>query len=242
MKTNPTAQAYDELQKAFDHYNTELFDGSLPQCLITMQRDKRCYGYFSSQRFANRNEKSVTDEIAINPCYFGVVPLQEILQTLVHEMSHAWQFHHGKPGRRGYHNKEWADKLETIGLMPSDTGKPGGKRTGEKMADYAIEGGAFLKATASLLATGFEITWLDRYPPRTIQEVAESMYGETLTQAVGIEELEGIASLLILPEGNKSNRHKYRCPVCEAQVWGKPNLRLLCGNTECEAAPFDVMN
>ncbi len=52
----------------------------------------------------------MTDEIAMNPSYFGVVPLLEILQTLVHEMAHAWQFHFGEPGRRGYHNKEWADK------------------------------------------------------------------------------------------------------------------------------------
>jgi hypothetical protein len=28
--TNPTAQAYAELQLAFDHYNRELFAGELP--------------------------------------------------------------------------------------------------------------------------------------------------------------------------------------------------------------------
>lgn len=44
-------------------------------------------------------------------------------------------------------NEEWADKMEGIGLMPSSTGKPGGSRTGEKMADYAIEGGLFMQAT-----------------------------------------------------------------------------------------------
>ncbi|HHH2825403.1 TPA: SprT-like domain-containing protein, partial [Escherichia coli] len=140
---SPTIQAYGELQAAFEHYNAALFDGQLPHCLITMQREKRTYGYFSSRRFANRHEKTMTDEIAMNPSYFGVVPLLEILQTLVHEMAHAWQFHFGEPGRRGYHNKEWADKMEAIGLMPSDTGKPGGKKTGEKMADYAIDGGPF---------------------------------------------------------------------------------------------------
>lgn len=134
--TSPTAQAYAELQAAFDHYNRELFGGELPPCLITMQREKRTYGYFSSERFVHRHDRSKTDEIAINPSYFAVVPLLEVLQTLVHEMVHAWQFHFGKPGRRGYHNKEWADKMEAIGLMPSSTGKPGGARTGEKMADY----------------------------------------------------------------------------------------------------------
>jgi len=33
--------------------------------------------------------------------------------------------------------------MESIGLMPSDTGEPGGKRTGQRMSDYPIEGGAF---------------------------------------------------------------------------------------------------
>ena len=62
--TNPTAQAYAELQLAFDHYNRELFAGELPPCLITMQREKRSYGYFSSERFVHHHDKSKTDEIA----------------------------------------------------------------------------------------------------------------------------------------------------------------------------------
>jgi len=65
--TSPTAQAYAELQAAFDHYNRELFGGELPHCLITMQREKRTYGYFSSERFVHRHDRSKTDEIAINP-------------------------------------------------------------------------------------------------------------------------------------------------------------------------------
>ncbi|CAH5543468.1 hypothetical protein AI2839V1_4741 (plasmid) [Enterobacter cloacae] len=32
----PTLQAYDELQRAYDHFNNELFDGVLPDCLITL--------------------------------------------------------------------------------------------------------------------------------------------------------------------------------------------------------------
>mgnify|MGYP000852476491 FL=1 len=145
--TDPTTQAYAELQQAFEHYNVDLFDGQIPRCLITMQREKRTYGYYSTKRFVHRDDHTTIDEIAINPAYFGIVPLLEILQTLVHEMTHAWQQHFGSPGRRGYHNKEWADKMEHIGLMPSSTGKPGGSRTGEKMADYAIEGGLFMQAT-----------------------------------------------------------------------------------------------
>jgi len=138
--STPTAQNYAELQTAYDHFNQALFDGALPTCLITLQREKRTCGYFSSQRFADLDGRT-TDEIALNPAYFAVVPLVETMQTLVHEMAHLWQSHFGSPGRSRYHNGEWADKMEAIGLMPSSTGKPGGRRTGDRMADYAIEGG-----------------------------------------------------------------------------------------------------
>lgn len=230
--TTPTKEAYDELQRAFDHYNRELFGSELPACLITMQREKRAYGYFSSQRFVHSKDKTTTDEIAMNPAYFAVVPQLEILQTLVHEMAHAWQFHFGKPGRRGYHNKEWANKMEAIGLMPSSTGKPGGARTGEKMADYAIEGGPFMAATEKLLAGDFQISWLDRAP----------IYIGA-TGAIGDEVLgEGLDDMIEEPaSGNRSNRVKFRCPNCAAQAWGKPSLRLLCGNDECAAVPFDAV-
>ncbi|WP_057463942.1 hypothetical protein [Pseudovibrio sp. POLY-S9] len=43
--TTPTQEAYEELQGAFDHYNRDLFAYVLPPCLITMQREKRTYGY-----------------------------------------------------------------------------------------------------------------------------------------------------------------------------------------------------
>jgi hypothetical protein len=42
----------------------------------------------------------------------------------VHEMAHVWQHAHGKPSRNGYHNKEWAAKMDERGLIPSDTHPP----------------------------------------------------------------------------------------------------------------------
>ena len=31
---------------------------------------------------------------------------------------------------------------------------------------------------------------------------------------------------------NASNRIKYVCPLCCAAVWGKPNMRIVCGDCE----------
>jgi hypothetical protein len=131
---DPTSQTYSGLYKAFAFFNGALFAGELPDCLITMQRSKRSYGHFAGERFAHRTGGTVIDEIALNPRSFIDRSHAEIISTLVHEMAHCWQDHRGKPGRRGYHNKEWAAKMQAIGLTPSHTGKPGGKRTGQSVS------------------------------------------------------------------------------------------------------------
>ena len=51
--------------------------------------------------------------------------------------------------------------MKSIGLQPSDTGEPGGKETGQKMNHSVTSGGAFDKATASLLQEGFTLSWAD---------------------------------------------------------------------------------
>ncbi|UUO12986.1 SprT-like domain-containing protein [Alcaligenes faecalis] len=244
----PTHQTYTELQQAYDHFNYALFDGKLPNCLITLQREKRSMGYFSSQRFVDA-QGTYTDEIAMNPAYFAVVPLIETMQTLVHEMCHLWQFHFGKPGRGRYHNEEWASKMEAIGLMPSSTGQPGGARTGQLMADYAIEDGKFVKACADLLTQSFCLTWYDRFShadaPRSAAERLDISVGggappyialPALTQALASSAAstsnaaQSDESMPIKPTGN-SNRWKYVCP-CGTSVWGKPKLKIICGSCE----------
>lgn len=239
-RTQPTPQAYAELQLAYDHFNDELFAGQLPGCLITLQREKRTCGYFSRSRFANL-EGQLTDEIALNPCYFAVVPLVETMQTLVHEMVHQWQAHFGKPGRGRYHNDEWSDKMQSIGLMPSSTGRPGGKRTGDHMADYAMEDGRFLQACQVLVTDAFQISWYDRFPAEEHVQAGLDTHAVNLSAAVGgghapAASLPVAASLVVASAAvrsvaslapDKSNRVKYSCS-CGINVWGKPALRLQC--------------
>ena len=111
-----------------------------------MQRRNSSHAYFAPERFAHRVADAVIAELAFNPDYFLGRADIEILSSLVHEMAHCWQAHYGMPSRAGYHNREWAAKMEALGLMPSDTGKPGGKRTGQRMAHYLISGGRFAQA------------------------------------------------------------------------------------------------
>jgi hypothetical protein len=101
--------------------------------LITLNRHPAARGYFSADRFNHRNSDQTRDEIALNPDTFIDRTDLEILSTLVREQVHLWQHHFGQASRNRYHNTEWATKIEAIGLMPSDTGKPGGKRTGQRV-------------------------------------------------------------------------------------------------------------
>ena len=109
---SPTEEAYAGFYTAWDYFNDALFENKLPFCLITMQRSKRSRGFFVSARFCHwQRETVIVDEIALNPATFLGRTDREIVSTLVHEMVHQWQHHFGKPGRRGYHNKQWAARM-----------------------------------------------------------------------------------------------------------------------------------
>jgi hypothetical protein len=155
-----TGIEYRAFQQAYDFFNNELFDGSLPHLLVTLQRKAHSQGYFAPKRFTGRvEEKAVIHELALNPDCFTGNSDEEILSTLVHEQAHVWQETFGRPSRRGYHNREWADKMLGIGLHPSTTGKPGGSETGQHMSDYIIEGGRYARAYQKLKTRGFRLHW-----------------------------------------------------------------------------------
>lgn len=155
-----TLDEYKTLDDAYKFFNRKLFRGELPECLIVFQRKgKRNYGYYHSNRFTHRLKPGVsTDEIALNPDNFKGRSDREILSTLVHEMAHLWQVRLGDPSRGGYHDKQWGNRMEQIGLMPSHTGKPGGRRTGQQMNHYIVHGGPFERACDEFLSKR-RLTW-----------------------------------------------------------------------------------
>jgi DNA-directed RNA polymerase subunit RPC12/RpoP len=160
-----------------------------------------------------------------------------------------WQDHFGKPGRRGYHNHEWSSKMEAVGLMPTDTGQPGGRRVGERVTHMIISGGRFDVACAKLITNDFSISWFDRYPPdrpavaskptasgKGFVDDIEDDDGDRREGSEGDDGNEqsqgGMSQFIELPPvggRNKSNRAKYRCSTCTAQLWGKPGMWVYCG-------------
>ncbi len=126
------------------YFNRELFGGQLRPVILNFSRAAGALGFFAAGRWGHA--RATTHEISLNPSHLATRSARSVASTLAHEMVHCWQQEHGKPGKRGYHNKQWAAKMDEIGLVPSSTGKPDGARTGFGMSHYVADSGAFARA------------------------------------------------------------------------------------------------
>ena len=206
QSVKPTRETYDPLQQAYENLNRSLFEGELPNCLITLQRSKKSYGYFCGDRFG-RADGTLTDEIALNPSHFRDRPQEEVLATLAHEMVHLWQHHFGTPGRGRYHNKEWAEKMKSIGLQPTSTGKDDGPETGDVMGHLILPDGPFDRAVRKLLARGMVVLWTEQPEKRP--------------DADGDEDAPA--------ESKSGKRVRYICPHGDMKAWARHGAKLVCG-------------
>lgn len=214
----PTEEQFTALNNAYRFFNQQLFNNELPGCILNFSRMKNSHGFMAPERWKRIGEEAYgTHEISLTPTTLYRTPI-EIFSTLVHEMCHLWQWEFGKPSRSGYHNKEWAAKMLEVGLIPSDTGKPGGKMTGQRMTHYIEEGGRY-------------------------QQIFEQMPGQFTLPFTAIDG-EVLKRLTKGGKGNGSkdqrserlrklrpvarNKTKYSCPTCRANVWGKPDLKIRC--------------
>jgi predicted SprT family Zn-dependent metalloprotease len=251
---SPTNELYLPLINAYDHFNDQLFDGALAPVIFTLQRKKHVMGFFAAQRWGNIDGKTCS-EIAINPSYFASSRLIEVMQTLVHEMAHAWQ----------HHNKEWALQMAKIGLMPSDTGEPGGSITGRHMSDYILKNGRFLKAAETLIADeSFTLLWVDRFALPKLHEpvVVDSTLSAgdqtstdtlmAMSSGAGQDVIQPLNahchqeypampqslqdqlgdSFFIQEVAKRQTRQKYECPNCLNKVYGKRELNIICADCE----------
>ena len=90
--------------------------------------------------------------------------------------------------------------MELVGLVPSDTGEPGGKKTGQRITHYIATNGPFARAFASM-PKEYLLPW---------SCIAEQ---DAAGSGSSVERL----------------KVKYSCPLAHGNVWGKPDLSLVCG-------------
>jgi hypothetical protein len=208
---DPTLTIYRSLTLAQGYFNRELFGNRVPECIITLQKGRKAYGYFRHRCYATRDETTFADEIALDPRFFGSARSDaENLSTLVHEMVHCEQAHFGKPGRGGYHNREWAERMLYLGLVPSSKS---GKATGRSVTHVIREDGRFDRACRALLNGGFVIP-----------------YHEITGQPLNRVEAQRVRSRL-------RSKTPYVCAQCDdppVRIWGRPKLKVICA--ACETA------
>lgn len=222
----PTAEVTAEWQRAFDRFNTEFFEGALSQCLITFNQSTDAMGYFCANSIRN-DQGETAHEIAINLNWVATLGVVEGLSTMAHEMTHLWCQLCGERNRKGgvgvpgYHDIPWSKRMERIGLMPSHTGKPGGKRTGYQMSEYVIPGGPFDLVSRELLLAGETMRWLGNRP-LTLTTLDISVPASSAVPAS--------------PRRRRKGKTGFACPTCPTKVWGVASVRVACIN--CNNTPM----
>lgn len=245
---SPSLQLYQSLQTAFDFFNQTLFDKQLPACLLTLRSSNKIHGYHHSGRFTSANGQKI-DELGLHPGFFTLLPIEVVLSTLVHEMVHHWQDNLAHPSKSNPHNAEWARKMESLGLMPSKTGLPGGEKTGMRMSHYILPDGLFIQKCQQLLSTGFELHVFDRQVPQTPQQSLS--HQEALTKS-GVKVELSPAPFQALPEQingkpavftpvRKFSEKKVKlvCASCLAKAWVIEGTLIQCGSCGTEMKALD---
>ena len=149
--------------------------------------------------------------------------------------------------------------MEDVGLMPSNTGRPGGKKTGQQMTHYIIRGGRFQKAVYDLLKNGFSISWYDRWTTgtsvtsKTNSDILEDWLAATdkndtdlinrLTLTISksrpgqTPDEDDAVNGIKPPVKGTGTRTKFSCPECGLNAWAKPSAVLICGECQCQLDP-----
>jgi hypothetical protein len=153
-----TLAEYTGLQTLYDWLNHDLFDGHLPQCVITLQRRGGSNAHYGPERFAERgDQRQRFAEINLNPDSMTGKSDEWIASALGHEMAHCRDHYLNGLASDGYHREAWAEIMKGIGLWPSSTDAVGGKETGKRVGHYIVPGGRFEQSFRRLEATGFKL-------------------------------------------------------------------------------------
>lgn len=232
----PSQDMYEDWQYIYDFFNERLFDFELPNALVMLQRRNGTFGYYRREAFHTGDGK-FTDEIALNPSLYDPNNPIGMLSTLVHEKVHLWQYRFGTPGKRHYHNREFANKMRNLGLQPTADGKPGGRETGYSMHHLIVPDGPFERAARELLENRVIVRWTE-CPPEEPYVSLKSVISDTLAESEEIESdgvegtQENAAPNAATKNASKNGkRWRYECPEfedCKEAFDGKFGLNQKC--------------
>ena len=155
--TAVTPIEYSGLQDAYDHFNAALFARDAAGRFYNVPTKGKQRRLLFARSFFRSRRETWPPRARAQPRCFHRPNRRADLQTLVHEMAHAWQHHCGTPAARGYHNKEWVGKNEVDRPDAVEHRHGRRQRNRARMSDYIIPGGAFSQAYAKLAANGWKL-------------------------------------------------------------------------------------
>jgi len=114
----PTPQQAACLQSMFDHFNGELFNGTLDRhsvilCWTHAHQVKA--GYYYPNRWTDDGGNALA-ELSINARCMRERTVTELSSYMVHEMIHMEQHTAGTAGRPGYHNAGFIERAQRLGF------------------------------------------------------------------------------------------------------------------------------
>ncbi len=112
-KSKPLAVLHDYLPHIIERF----YDDELPLPALSWGTSSRStLGWYLAQ-----DDLTLSHRINLNKMH-AKRPFGEILRTLTHEIGHQWEYIYGKPGKYGYHNREFQRKMAEIGIPCNDRG------------------------------------------------------------------------------------------------------------------------
>lgn len=140
------SRAVSNIEKIYNSTNQDFWGGELPPVIVTCQSSPGSFGHSTVSRVWRRNEDELFElNIA---CEVLDYPIEEILDTVIHEQVHLYCRVHGvaEVSRGGsYHNKRFRDLAEGHGLLCFYSGSAYGWNTtatnNDRLLEYALEKG-----------------------------------------------------------------------------------------------------
>lgn len=205
-QTTKMSRAVSQLEHIYNSLNTDFFAGELPTPIITVQSKPGTYGHCTTSKVWQRKDGGAYElNIAAEVLNY---PLEEIIDTLLHESTHIFCREHGiKEVSRGgkYHNKKFKEIAEAHGLTCVPCGQYGWNTTpGDNLVEYALKKG-----------------WNE------IQIGRSSLPPFIHTGAGGTAQ----TSATTTPGGKRpSSTRKLICPRCGQSVRATRKVNILCGD------------
>ena len=126
------AEVVASLYRHVDEMRVEFFAGELPDVVLSFEvRNKRNLGHYCLKR----NSLGVRWNVNLNPIHLAR-PMFEVLATLLHELTHAWQYEKGSGAKPPHHNREFVEACEGFGIPTNSRGHYLGVRAGSPFHEY----------------------------------------------------------------------------------------------------------